>query len=56
MKFRIVSLVLATVAMLALGSAIADYPGDRHENDRGRGHENHQGHGYGHHKDDVSPS
>jgi hypothetical protein len=56
MKFKVVSLVLATAIMLALASASADPPDDRHGNTQGKGHENHQGNGYGHHKNDVSPS
>lgn len=38
----------------ALALSISTYaygPGDRHDNNRGRGHDHHQGNGYGHHKD-----
>jgi hypothetical protein len=57
MKFRIVSLVLVTAFMLALGSAFA---GGGHGGE-GKGHEKEwiseeTGNGYGHIKHDVSPS
>jgi hypothetical protein len=57
MKFRIVSLVLVTALVLALGSAFA---GGGHDGE-GKGHEKdwtseETGNGYGHTKRDVSPS
>ena len=58
MKFKIVSLVLASIFMLAVGFAYAKPPTvpPGHELEKGQGHENHQGNGFGHYKNDVSPS